>query len=274
MAIDIIPPGASVVVSDNQHNKKDYWVELMEAVKDAQADGVRTTKDSEANIERSLSVSFQNAIQDTKDAEARLHKDAGDKFIQIVQDVKDAEARLDRSSGDRFIQTIQDIKDAAKDVALAGAKGVETTKDVEYQLEKSNGHTRERMESGFRHTENEMFKQFEYAQKTAYENQMRNLGQFKDQALLSEKLAAHQELLSERLAAHQALLSERLAAEAAAKAAECCCELKEAVRADGDRTRALINSITEQNLRDRAAKAEAGLAAYFAAKVAPTTPVV
>jgi hypothetical protein len=62
------------------------------------------------------------------------------------------------------------------------------------------------------------------------------------------------------------------AAAAAAQLAECCCELKEKIGSDGQKTRDLINSITEQNLRDRAAKAEANLAAYFAAKVAPVTP--
>ena len=39
------------------------------------------------------------------------------------------------------------------------------------------------------------------------------------------------------------------------------------------KTRDLINSITEQNLRDRATRAEAAVAAYFAAKVPPTSPI-
>jgi hypothetical protein len=69
------------------------------------------------------------------------------------------------------------------------------------------------------------------------------------------------------------LQAEKIASSAAAKAAECCCELKTAIGAEGQRTRDLINSTTEQNLRDRAMRSEQALAAYFSAKVAPITPI-
>jgi hypothetical protein len=69
------------------------------------------------------------------------------------------------------------------------------------------------------------------------------------------------------------LQAQTIAAAQAAKAAECCCELKSAILADGQKTRDLLNSITEQNLRDRAQRSENALAAYFAAKVAPTSPI-
>src|SRR3984957_15018153 len=68
------------------------------------------------------------------------------------------------------------------------------------------------------------------------------------------------------------LQAQMIAAAAAAKAAECCCELKTAILSDGQKTRDLLNSITEQNLRDRASRAEQVLAAYYSAKVAPVTP--
>ena len=76
----------------------------------------------------------------------------------------------------------------------------------------------------------------------------------------------------QRFAYEAQLQAQVIAAAAAAKAAECCCELKTAIISDGQKTRDLINSITEQNLRDRASRAEASLAAYFAAKVAPVVP--
>jgi hypothetical protein len=256
MSIEVIPAGSSVVVTE-----KDY-------ARDAER-----VKDVLATMSAAAAVQTQNLTQDIKDAESRLDRSAGDRFINTIQDIKDAETRLDKTSGDRFIQTIQDIKEAAKDVALSGAHTVEVTKDVEFELEKSVAHTREMMANQFKYTDVEMLKQFkstdleiarkfESTQRQIYENDLRNLSQFKDQALLSEKLAAHQELLSSRLAA-----------EAAAKAAECCCELKTAILTDGQKTRDLLNSITEQNLRDRAQRSEAALAAYFAAKVAPTSPV-
>ena len=81
-------------------------------------------------------------------------------------------------------------------------------------------------------------------------------------------------MLSEKLAASQAMLSERLAAQAAAKMAECCCEIRREISEDGGKTRALLNDQEHDRLRDRAAKAEQGLAAYFAAGKPPTVPVV
>lgn len=75
-------------------------------------------------------------------------------------------------------------------------------------------------------------------------------------------------------AAAVALQNQTLASAAAAQAAECCCELKEAIGFDGQKTRDLINSITQQDLRDRAVRSETALAAYFSAKIAPTAPVL
>lgn len=50
-------------------------------------------------------------------------------------------------------------------------------------------------------------------------------------------------------AAAAELRAQTIAAAAAAQAAECCCELKELIRADGDKTRALINTNTIEQLR-------------------------
>lgn len=320
MSIEIIPPGASAVVTKNDHyrGREDddcgWKVNLMEAVKDAQAglersiglahadsvktvkdaqadlersngvhyadtvktvkdaqadlersagfhyaDTVKTVKDAECNLERSTANGFMNAIQDVKDAETRLNSSAADRFMQTIQDIKDAETRLDRSAGDRFIQTIQDIKDAAKDVALAGAKNVETTLKAEFALERSNSETRSVIKDGFKEVLLEQCENFDAvkevvkdkvahltekvqcgfadAQAVAYQNQMAVLLQFKDQALLSEKLAAR----------------------ASRELAECCCELKELVRTDGDKTRELINAQEVDRLRERANKAESQL---------------
>jgi hypothetical protein len=50
--------------------------------------------------------------------------------------------------------------------------------------------------------------------------------------------------------------------------------LKEKITAEACQTRDLINSINTQNVRDRAVRSETALAAYFAAKVAPSAPVI
>lgn len=245
MSIEVIPAGSSVVVTE-----KDY-------ARDAER-----VKDVLSTMAAATAVQTQNLTQDIKDAEARLQTSAGDRFINTIQDIKDAETRLNSASADRFIHIVQDIKENATAVALAGAHTVETVKDVEFQLEKGHAQTRDEMQKSFKSSEVEMLKQFEWAQDKRAEYELRNMSQFKDQALLSEKLYAS-----------QALLSERLAAQAASKAAECCCEIKELVRADGDRTRALINDLEHDRLRDKAEKAESALAAYFSAKVSPVVPV-
>jgi hypothetical protein len=79
---------------------------------------------------------------------------------------------------------------------------------------------------------------------------------------------------SAKNASASTLLMTQIAAASAAAAAECCCELKEKIGSDGQKTRDLINSNTQQDLRDRAARSESALAAYFAAKVAPVVPSV
>lgn len=87
------------------------------------------------------------------------------------------------------------------------------------------------------------------------------------------QLSNQADISRQKFAYEGQLQAQIIAAAAAAKAAECCCELKTAILVDGQKTRDLLNSITEQNLRDRAQRSESVVAAYFAAKVAPTSPV-
>lgn len=68
------------------------------------------------------------------------------------------------------------------------------------------------------------------------------------------------------------LQAQTIAAEAAATAAACCCELKELIRADGDETRALVNDLEHDRLRDKVLATEQKLAAYYAAKAPPVMP--
>lgn len=63
----------------------------------------------------------------------------------------------------------------------------------------------------------------------------------------SEKLAAAANLQAERISAASALLAYQNAAAQAAKACECCCEIKEKIRCDGGETRALINELDRRN---------------------------
>lgn len=272
MTIEIIPNGSSAVVTD--HNRDNKSIELMEAI-----------KDSEANLDRAGGDRFMQTVQDVKDAETRLHEDLGNKGMELVQDIKDAETRLHKDAGDKFISTIEDIKDADRRDAERTGRVIDTVRQTAYDTERSASQTREAFFQEFRHTDEKLASGFcgvkevvkdkhealskevgyglRDAQQVAYQNQLAVMLQFKDSALLNEKLAAKQELLSEKLAA------------AAQKAADdCCCELKERVSADGQKTRDLLNSMKEQDLRDRAQRAENAVAAYFSAKTAPVVPIV
>ncbi len=128
------------------------------------------------------------------------------------------------------------------------------------------------------------------SEKTALTNHYQSLLQFKDQAILAEQISCKQELQAERVTARQELQAERIAAEQkllflqltqdnCAKAA-CCnnelqeqfCNLKAQVLADGGETRKLVNSLEMDRLREKAEKAEAKLAAFFARNVPPSSP--
>lgn len=92
------------------------------------------------------------------------------------------------------------------------------------------------------------------------------------QAVAAEKHAGDASVQAEKLAAAGILQAEKLASAAALAAQECCCELKELIRADGEKTRDLISANTLQDQRDRAAKAEQAYMALFTSKVPPVTP--
>lgn len=64
----------------------------------------------------------------------------------------------------------------------------------------------------------------------------------------AEKIAAANQLTTEKIGAAAALLAVQNQAAALAQAAECCCELKELIRADGEKTRDLVAGINAANL--------------------------
>lgn len=203
MSIEVIPSGSSVVVTSEEKS----WAKDAERVKDVLATMAGTEALQFANVERSVANHFENTIQDIKDAEARTNIALASHFENVIQDVKDAESRMLKDSGDKFIQTIQDIKEAATAVALASGHTNELVANAHLASVREAGEVRKDMWKGFCDVE-----------KVAYQNQMATMLAFKDQALLTEKLAAQ-----------QALLSEKLAAQAAREAAECCCELKQEI---------------------------------------------
>jgi hypothetical protein len=160
MSIEVIPAGSSAVVTD--HHRGDYGrdnyrndngVALMGAIKDAEADVLRTVKDAEADLERSGGLHYGatvTAIKDAqaaiergaglhygasvtavKDAQASIERGAGLHYADTVKTIKDAEAQLDRASGDRFGRMVEDIKDAeARLDRASGDRFIKTIEDV------------------------------------------------------------------------------------------------------------------------------------------------
>jgi hypothetical protein len=286
-----IPTGTNAVVTERRDDYQHHGYRGPVVYRD-DGDILRTIKDSEAQLDRAAGDRYADTVKTVKDSEAQLDRSAGDRFMQTVEDIKDAEARLDRSSGDRFIQTVQDIKEV--EIAAERSKGklVELIKDSEFENEKAEGKTRGMLAENFRELFRQDWKGVDNIKEEIHEARRElmyhqldgvkdNLLEFKNSQGLAYKLAAEadktacanqtQTLLQFK---EQALLSEKLAAQAARELAECCCELKSLIRDDGQKTRDLINSQEVDRLRERARRAEDGLAAYFARNVPPVVPTV
>jgi hypothetical protein len=283
MSIEIIPAGASAVVTKkdhreerghNGHNFDDGDVQTMRDVKDARHDVIVSQK------------------EDSKDT---------------IRDIKDTRFDLNQSNNERFIKLNDTVVQSASASALSGAHTVEiaqngfgqaavasTTGFAATQLSMAyvQKELAEKLCVGFDAvndsvqdaSKENMLLQYQIssaAVRDACENQSKTMIAFKDVELAQEKLSKEGQLqtatlsaLQDRLAANAAQTAERIAAQASKEAAMCCCETQATIVAEGVSTRALINDIERDRLRDGKARAEMALSAYFAAKVAPVVPVV
>ena len=277
---DVITAGSTdtTVVTDRRLHKSVGM--LMGAIKDAQA-----------QLERSLGADHADIVKTVKDTEANLDRAAGDRFNQTVQDVKDAESRISDRQARDFLHLADDVNGVDRDILKTRSHVVGAVKDAAADIERSScaahaaldrdilvnrekdaewfGRAYEKMALcredtmlGFKDSQAVSFRLAAETEKTACHNQQQVLLQLKEQAMLSERLAAHQALLSER---HSALASRELE--------QRFCELKEKVSREADETRSLINRYEVDNLRDRAARAESKINAYYAAQVPPAAPV-
>lgn len=155
MSIEVIPAGASAVVSDDKCARD---LALMEAVKDAECDlerssglhygdTVKTVKDVEAGLERSAGLHYGDTVKTVKGAQADLERSTGLHYGDTVKTVKDAEANLERSSGTRYGNILETIKDAECNIdRLAANRFAETVEDineVEVAIERAHGLTRD-----------------------------------------------------------------------------------------------------------------------------------
>lgn len=260
------------------------------AVKDAGMVGVKATGDAAIGLERSVGAARHDAVKAVCDAEGRLSMGICDTRGAAVAATKDAEARLGTGISDARGAAVVATKDAearlAKDVCDTRADAVMATKDAEARvtrdvltnradvlsavkdcccdIEKEIAEARAESAKYFRDVQLQACKDADEVKSVVYQ-QTKNLEKdivvgFKDQLIVGGQWQAATQLAFKE----QALLSRELACQASKELAECCCELKELIRADGQSTRDLINANEKDALRERNQELVAKLAALEA----------
>jgi len=255
MSIEILPSDTKAVLTDRQHDRHpDNW----DLSTEMQRDFVELTNQAERN---SAATALASALSDSKIQDSTLSSqrvaEAG--FREVMLRGDSHSERSQKQVSDSRTETLLGFKDAQatayqlqSNIVLDAAKNAAA---ISVQSQKESDGLSGQATDNFNLTA---------VQSTANFNALTTQANLVQYNILLD---------AQKNAAAAALRAEQIAAAAAAKAAECCCELRTAITFDGQKTRDLINSITEQNLRDRAQRSEAALAAYFAAKVAPTSPI-
>jgi hypothetical protein len=151
--------------------------------------------------------------------------------------------------------------------AVASCKTDDKVSDSELNTQKAIDYHFEKTQKQLSDSSTATVVGFKDAQAVAYQIQGQSLLEAsKNAAALSVQATLNQ---------YNILLDSQKNAAAAALAAQaCCCELKEKIGEEGQKTRDLINAQTVQDLRDRAARSETALVAYFSRNLVPTVPVV
>jgi hypothetical protein len=273
----------------NEVSLGEAYAGIVASVKDADTRGVVTTKDVEAQLERSAGSRFAQTLETIKDAEcgldrasasrdhsishavkdAQCHLDArsGDRFAQTVKDIKNVESQLDRSSGDRFHWTIENIKANLVEGLKDGSATRTYIKDSLIENLKDASATRARVNDGF----SESFAQVANARREIQLQEESNSRSADALAYklfgLQEKRACEDQASTMIQFKEQAMLSKELACETQAKLAECCCELKELIRGQASQTRDLVQSQEVDRLRERLNTAETKAIVEAAVKV-------
>lgn len=264
MSIEIIPSGASAVVTDHKHHEND--------------------RERFGNADR-----FAQVARDTKDARydtVLSSTTAGSAGVLATKDARYDSVLASTTAGSAGVLA----------TTVAGSAGVLATKDSRFEVIGAATVVATADALASAHSDEENQENFMAMQKQISDSATSTLAGFKDLTALSYQIegralleaAKNQSMLSIQadrnwaasnlqavtFAAAAQLEAQKNAAASALALAECCCELKEKMGDEGQKVKDLINSITQQDLRDRATRSETALAAYFSAKVAPTTPVV
>lgn len=274
MSVEVIPAGASAVVTDHKHHDhRDF--ELMTAIKDSEANlerthgdhyghTVKTIKDSEAELERSSGFRHGKTLETIKDSEANLDRFFGSRFAKILEEIKENEVAVEKAHG----KTRDTVRQAEISVESAKARLLDTLREIELNAEKSENCTRSLITNGNTDLKNSVFnleKELGYTMLKGFKDQL-----IEDKAADKDRAvhAAANALAFKELSLQQ----ERLNAQSAKEAAACCCKIETLILSDGQKTRDLVNELDKDRLRERAMRAEQQISAYFAAGVKPVVP--
>jgi hypothetical protein len=197
------------------------------------------------------SAGFRDVMREVSDGNAKNLKDAADDARH--QGMQFAHAQKDRADQDRYLSAA--FERASKDRGDDGRWAGDRFAHLEHDVLRAEG----RLTDSDRRTELAV-------EKTSAGTQVAIARESAATNLAIEKTAAATNLAIQVSNAAILLDSQKNAAAAALALEKCCCELKEKIGEDGERTRALVSSIERDALRARLA--------YFESRViTPVSPV-
>lgn len=240
-------PGQTVITTDEGYGHRghghheshdDAIVRFNEALIREQAAGFRAAAADRVGLGNEITTA-SNAARAAACQTDRLIADLSKDTALAACKTDDTIAGLGKEVSTGFSYAQKQTSDAAT-ATVVGFKDAQATA---YQIEGRAGLTAERIGNQLS------------VQATNYSNlaSVQATNNYNMLTVQAEKIAAAAALDAQKYAAAAILDSTKNAAAIAAQLAECCCELREKITADGDMTRSLINNNTIQELRDRLA---------------------
>lgn len=282
--IDVIPAGQNAVISDDRHYHHDHNV--AERVKDELArlrsdmsygttESVKASKETEIAVEKAKAAE----LEATRDAEAEVRDAIRDAEAEELKATKEVEIAVERAKAANLLETEK-----------AKSKLVEEIGETKLVTERANERTKDFLaeeirDAAFQGHQN-TDRLFDRTSKDHMDNMVTNANRFKEQLLEekqtqfimqrlayeADKTACANQAATQLSFKEQALLSTKLACDLEKGSLERYCNMKELVRSEGQATRDLLNRQEIDRLRDRAMRVEAQLAAYFSRGAVPTMP--
>lgn len=273
-------------LSGVERSEGDHYGDILKTIKDAQFGLEQSSGSKFGATMGSIKDAHSDVVKTVKDAQFGLEATSGTRYGNTMQILKDVESTIERASLQGFAQSARDVKE--NQIALEKAHAVtrDLVRQSEISAEKENCQTRSLVQNSYSDLKTSIFnaeKDLGYSLLSGFKDQL--IEDKAAQALAyqlaaaADKTACINAALAERdRQTHAAanalafkevqLMQERIAAAAAANA----CEVKELIRADGEKTRSLLTSNEMDRLREKATKAELQLSSYFSRNIAPTHP--